>query len=64
LTETFIASELSLNERVENGFRMIEKGTSDCDKADIELITPPSFEFGIIISYVSSNFPSLTPCSY
>ena len=37
---------------------MIEEGTSDCDKADIELITPPSFEFEIIISSADLNFLS------
>ena len=27
---------------------MIEEGTSKCNKSDIELITPPSFEVEII----------------
>jgi hypothetical protein len=38
---------------------MIVEGTADCDKADIEIITPPSFEFGIIISFADWNFPFL-----
>ena len=51
LTEMSIVAILSWNGRVKDGFRMIEEGTLDCVKADIELITPPSFEFEIIISF-------------
>ena len=59
LTEMSIVSELSWNERVKNGFRMIEEDTSDCDKANVELITPSSFEFEIVISFADLNFPFL-----
>ena len=38
---------------------MIEEGTSDCEKANIELITSPSFEFEIITSSADLNFPFL-----
>ena len=38
---------------------MKEEGTSDSNKADIELITPPPFEFEIMISSVDLNFPFL-----
>ena len=59
LTEISDVSELSWNGRVEVGFRIIEEGTADCDKADIEFITPRSCEFGILISSADWNFPFL-----
>ena len=43
---------------------MIEEGTSDCNKSDIELTTPPSFEFEIIKSSAELNFPFLKSCRY
>ena len=63
LTEMSIVSKLSWNGRYANGFKMIEKGRLDCNKADIELITPTSFEIEII-SYSDLNFPFLKSCRY
>ena len=51
-----IGSELLRIGRVEGGFRMIEEGTSDGDKAGI---TPPSFEVEIRIPFADWNFPFL-----
>ena len=56
LTEMSIVADFSWIGRVEGGFRMIEEGTSDGDKADI---TPPSFEVERILSFTDLNFPFL-----
>jgi hypothetical protein len=45
LTEMSIRAGLSGDGRVESEFRIVEEGTANC-----KFITPPSFEFGIIIS--------------
>ena len=59
MTEMSIVADLSWNGRVEGGFRIIEEGIAECDEADIGLITPTSFEFGILTSSADWNFPFL-----